>query len=238
MKKIICIVLSFVLVSSMTIFSYAQAESKSPAHDSIDEVIENGSIVSVTDFEIEIVYETEICNDKPSLYSNTDSSLVQKKVSSCKIVTDSTENTQNIYNELSLDTDKSSGTQSKEYTGALAILYSTIYYSATEINSVKYIWITSASGSVTLFDYPTSIIGSTATFGQVGFTVSDGFKEQVYEKDLGKVFSWTAYPPSSFQKVAMVEMNSLTWVGCAYNCTVRRGTADSTYTLANNAFSM
>lgn len=69
-------------------------------------------------------------------------------------------------------------------------------------------------------------------------TAGKASAEQVYEKDLGKVFSWTAYPPSSFQKVAMVEMNSLAWAGCVYNCTVRRGTADSTYTLANNAFSM
>ncbi len=236
MKKTLCVIFAMIFAFSMSLV--ISAEDSVNHEERINEIISNGTIVSVSDCEIEIVYEGDVLNNTRNLFNAPNGSVIQKEFSSCKIITNGEEETEKIYKKLSTSTRDASGTQTKDFEGGLAILYSTIYYSATDVNNLTYIWMTSATGGVTLLDNPTSVVGSLITFGQIGVTETGSFVQQIDEQNKGAVFSWTASPPSSFKKVLMEEMNKYTFVGCTYECTVRRGTADTTYLLSNAAFEM
>lgn len=232
MKKFIAIFLSVLVFSNVCLIANA---SDAKELSDYDEFVLEGEITRVDDYEIEITLVKETVPSISAIsHTLRNGGSVEKttEVSKCLIVTENKEETKEL--QTAINNARASGTQNDSYEGGHAILYSTISYSTVSKNGLTYMYLTSANGRVTLLSNATQIIKNQVKLSQTGIPMSGSRLVQVETYNLPSSFNWSVTPPSDFVPVRADGFGDYTFVGCVFNCTVRRGTADTTYTLDNN----
>lgn len=230
MKKIISIIISTLIILQMSLLTSAETFDDSPIND----VLNFGTVTNVEDYAVELTYDKTIST--PTLYSVSGeygSEIHQLTV--CKIITSSTEETEQICDLLeSRSNARASGTLTEENVGGLADIYSTITYSTNMIAGQVYIRIISANGGVTRVEPRAQVTNNNVRMGQNGYAMGSGYKEQRIIEDFPYSTSWTLTPPTSFVAVAAVSGEAL--VGCTLTTTVTRGTGTFQYEVVNNIY--